>query len=159
MSDKPLVTIGRAEEVVFVTNDSRAVPARVDTGAKTSAVWATNIIEKDHTLHFVLFDTLSPFYTGKIMTTHDYGLKIVSTSTGHVQERYAVKLPIIIGDKRIHATFTLADRSLQVYPVLIGRNVLRGKFIVDVKRGKPLVLNERLRSQRLRQKLLRRKGK
>jgi hypothetical protein len=44
---------------------------------------------------------------------------------------------------------------LQVYPVLIGRNVLRGKFIVDVKRGKPLIHQERLRSMRLRQRLLR----
>lgn len=158
MSDKPLVTIGRAEEVVFVTNQSKAVPARVDTGAKTSAVWATNIIEKDNTLHFVLFDTLSPFYTGKIMTSHDYGVKVVASSNGHTQERYAVKLLIEIGGKRIRATFTLADRSLQVYPVLIGRNVLRGKFIVDVKRGKPLIHQERLRSQKLRQ-LLKRKGK
>ena len=33
------------------------------------------------------------------------------------------------------ATFTLADRSTQVYPVLIGRATLNGKFIVDVQKG------------------------
>lgn len=157
MTDQPLTTIGRAEDVVILDFATKAIPSRVDTGAKTSAVWATNIVEKDYTLHFVLFDTQSPYYTGKILTSRDYSVRAVSSSTGHTQDRYAVKLGIVFAGKKIRATFTLADRSTQVYPILIGRNVLRGKFIVDVKRGKPLIQQERLRSQRLRQRLLKRK--
>jgi hypothetical protein len=40
-----------------------------------------------------------------------------------------------------------------VYPVLIGRNVLLGKFIVDVKKGKSLKEAERKRTEDLRNKL------
>ena len=47
--------------------------------------------------------------------------------------------------RRIRATFTIANRQTQVYPVLIGRNVLRGKFIIDVKLGKVLSLAEKKR--------------
>jgi hypothetical protein len=47
------------------------------------------------------------------------------------------------------ATFTLADRSSQVYPVLIGRATLRGKFIVDVQMGSPLREEEEKRSMEL----------
>lgn len=159
MTDQqPLITIGRAEEVIFPEYGASASPARVDTGAKTSAIWASNIVEKDRTLHFVLFDSLSPFYTGKLLTSRDYSVRTVTSSTGHGEDRYAVKLIVVIGGKKIKATFTLADRSTQVYPILIGRNVLRGKFIVDVKRGKPFIEQEHVRLQRLRQRLLKRKG-
>ena len=33
------------------------------------------------------------------------------------------------------AKVTLADRSGQIYPMLIGRNILRNKFIVHVAEG------------------------
>jgi hypothetical protein len=151
--------IGRAVNVDFPELGLSTVPARVDTGAKTSAVWATNIVEKDRTLHFVLFDNLSPFYTGQILTSRNYTVRVVSSSTGHVQERYAVKLLVNLAGKQIRATFTLADRSMQVYPILIGRNILIGKFIVDVKLGEPLIQQERIRTQQLRRRLLKRKEK
>ena len=68
---------------------------------------------------------------------------------GHKQVRYKVKLSIVIGGRRIMATFTLSDRSTQVYPVLIGRSTLTGKFIVDVAKGNPLTEEEWRRSSEL----------
>ena len=60
-----------------------------------------------------------------------------------------VKMQIVIRGRRIMATFTLADRSTQVYPVLIGRATLNGKFIVDVQKGSPLREEEARRSESL----------
>ena len=139
----PLVLIGRAEEVDFPELGLKAVPARIDTGAKTSALWASDAVEVDGELQYKLFNKSSALYDGKVQRTRDFKKLLVSSSTGEVQERYAIKHLVRLSGRSIRASFTLADRSNQAYPILVGRNVLRGKFIVDVKQGKPQTQLER----------------
>jgi hypothetical protein len=45
-----------------------------------------------------------------------------------------VKLKIMLGKVEMERQFTLTDRSQYIFPVLIGRNVLSGKYLVDVNR-------------------------
>lgn len=110
-----------------------SIPARIDTGARTSAIWASEVNENDGILDFKLFDKQSDFYLNKIIKVNNYDRRLVTNSTGHKEERYTVKLLIELEGRIIRGTFTLANRSAQTYPVLIGRNILRGKFIVNVK--------------------------
>lgn len=145
--------IGRAESITLPELGDTKIPARVDTGAKTSSIWASHIREEDGVLHFTLFDEPSDLYTGRTHHIHEFEKVVVASSNGHEQERYRVRLLIKLKGKRIRSRFTLADRSTQVYPVLLGRNVLRGKFIVDVVKGKPLYQEERNRSEELQSKL------
>lgn len=145
--------IGRAERVDFPELELYKVPARVDTGAKTSALWATNIIVQDGILTATLFGKDSEFYSGQPVTFETFETTVVSTSSGEIQERYKIRLLVKIKGKKIRAWFTLADRSTQVYPVLIGRNVLLGKFVVDVKHGHTLKEVEQKRTESLRAKL------
>jgi len=49
-------------------------------------------------------------------------------------KRPVVKLKIMLGNIEMERQFTLADRSKYTFPVLIGRNVLSGKYLVDVNR-------------------------
>lgn len=144
--------IGRAEKVSFPELGAENIPARVDTGAKTSSVWATDISEHDGLVSFTLFGKSSPFYTGEVHTVA-FEKIVVASSIGEPQERYKVRLLVQLKGKKIRARFTLADRSQQTYPILLGRNVLRGKFVVDVAGGKPLYKEERQRSQQLQAKL------
>lgn len=139
--------IGRAETVAFPELGFMEVPARIDTGAKTSSIWATGIREKNGELEFRLFGKASPLYVNTKIRTREFELRSVSSSTGHVQKRYVVKLLVVLGGKRIRTSFTLANRSRQVYPILIGRRVLSGKFLVDVKRGETLQREELARSK------------
>jgi hypothetical protein len=129
----PLQTIGRAEKLGFPELGLANISARIDTGARMSAIWASSIREEDGVLYFVLFDTQSTYYSGKVLHTQQYGLRTVTSSMGHSEERYVVKFLVTLEDKKIRASFTLANRSKQVYPVLVGRNILRGKFMVNVK--------------------------
>lgn len=145
----PVKIIGRAENVRFTEWNDALIPARIDTGAKTSSVWASNIVEHDGRLSFVLFEAGSTHYTGNIITTDSFQIRAVASSNGAVEQRYAVKLLVELAGRKIRAYFTLANRSTQVYPVLVGRNVLRGKFLVDVKAGTPDAAAERLRSKAL----------
>lgn len=133
--ENELSIIGATE---YITVDGiQNVPAKIDTGADSSAVWASNIdMKKGGTLVFTLFDETSPLYTGKKIETTDFRAKLVRSAHGDVQFRYRVILPVVINGKSFETTFTLADRSKNNFPVLIGRRTLDGKFIVDVSQMK-----------------------
>jgi len=141
--------IGRSERVSFVELGFEKVPAKIDTGAKTSAVWASNIHETAEGLEFSLFGPSSPLYTGERHVAKQFERIVVASSIGEPQERYKVQFLLKIRGKKVHSSFTLANRSQQAYPVLIGRNVLRGKFLVDVKAGRPDKKAEQLRTNEL----------
>ena len=150
MQAKAVSVLGRVERVDFPERGLKNVPTRVDTGAKTSSIWASAVKEEDGVLFFKLFGSKSQYYSGEVLHTSDYSQRIVASSNGHVQNRYVVRLLITVQGRKIRALFTLADRSKQVYPVLLGRNVLRGKFIVDVKQGQPLRQAEKRRTASLK---------
>jgi hypothetical protein len=148
---KELTLIGRAEKVSFPNFNIKAVPARIDTGARTSSIWASNISVKGSTIQFVLFDKSSPLYNGEVITIKGFSSRNFATSTGQVQHRYVVKLLVQLKGRKIHTNFSLANRAEQVYPVLIGRNTLRGKFIVDVSKGTPQTEREKERNRELQE--------
>jgi hypothetical protein len=110
----------------------KQIPARIDTGARTSSLWVSDVRHKGKNMvSFSLFGTSSAYYTGKRVTRKIVETRFVTSSTGHEQERIVVNMVIKMHGKRINAKFTLSDRSTQTYPVLIGRNTLRGNFLVD----------------------------
>ena len=109
------VFVGGAEYIWLVKANIKKVPARIDTGARTTSIWASDIKEQNGTEYFK-----------KI---------VVASSNGTTQIRYYIPITIQMKKRRILTHCTLSDRSSQAYPVLIGRNTLRGKFIVDVQRG------------------------
>ena len=147
MLDENKKIIGRAEKISFPELGVEKIYARIDTGARTSAIWASKTEVQNGSLRVVFFDEPNEFYTGQPVEFTEFDKMLVSSSNGMTQERYVVRLLVKLKGKKIRAWFTLADRSTQVYPVLIGRNVLTGKFIVDVKKGSALTDLERQRAQ------------
>ncbi|HET8671344.1 MAG TPA: RimK/LysX family protein [Candidatus Saccharimonadales bacterium] len=145
--------IGRAEKLSFPELGLVDIHARIDTGAKTSSIWTSYIEEREGVLLVTFFGKPSPYFTDEPVAFEQFDRTVVATSTGHTQTRYKVRLLVKLRGKKVRAWFTLADRSTQVYPVLIGRNVLLGKFIGDVKKGKSLKEEERERTKRLRSEL------
>lgn len=124
--------IGRNVHVDIITYAER-VPAKVDTGADSSSISASNVeILHDGTLQFTLFDSNSPFYDGTLIQTKHYSVAKVRSTTGHQEIRYRVVLPVRVNGKRIRAAFNLSNRSQNLFPILIGRRTLSNKFIVDV---------------------------
>ena len=142
--------IGRAELVDFPDMGIAGVPAKVDTGADNSAIWASQIVVSDDILSCVFFAPDSPNYTGERVQIDTFSVTRISNSFGQSEMRYKVKLPIRVKGRRIRATFTLSDRSRKVYPVLLGRRLLAGKFLVDVLEGEPLTEFEQARARKLK---------
>ena len=149
-----LTVIGRAERIDLVDFDVTGVPSKVDTGADTSSMWASGIACNETTgeLSFKLFNSVSEFYTGELITLKrgDYGVTRVASSNGHRQVRYTVKLHIRLHGRAVRTTFTLTDRSHRTYPVLLGRRLLHKKFLVDVSRGDPLTDLEKIKRDNMR---------
>ena len=134
MIDETKKLLGRSEYVNFPLLAIFGAPARIDTGAKTSSIWASDVVREGKSVYATLFDKDHPLYTGQIIKFDDFKAVRISTSTGHTVKRYKVYLLVSLNGKRIRARFTLADRSTQEYPVLIGRNVMLGRFMVDVEK-------------------------
>lgn len=130
---KQLPIIGRTANASFANEGSADVPVKIDTGADGSSIWASDIrINDEGVLSFALFGPSSPFYTGSRHETSEFDARLVRSSNGATQLRYQVRLIVQLAGRRVKGTFTLADRSRNIYPVLVGCKLLRGKFLVDV---------------------------
>lgn len=132
---KEKVLIGRVEwvEMPDVKLKHRA---RIDTGAKTTSMHATNIEEVQQRGElFVKFQTVDA--EGKpvdLLRKVDTTQRVANTA-GFVSRRYVIKQKIKIGTIEREVLINLNDRSKMEYKFLIGRNVLLGRFIVDVARS------------------------
>lgn len=131
------VIIGRAEELDIV-GTSISVPAKIDTGAYRSSIHATDIklviVDGKKILKFCILGHKNSPIKRQLQSDH-FELVDVRSSNGQVAERYWVKLKVKIANKIFYTSFTLTDRSSNVYPILIGRNALSGRFIVDVTKA------------------------
>lgn len=135
MTLKQKAIIG-SNTLIDIVGIVKGVPAKVDTGADSSAIWATDIsVNEDGTLSFVLFGKKSPFYTGKVLVAKKYTVAGVVSSSGHREIRYRVTLPVRINGRRVAVNFNLSNRSVHRFPVLIGKRTLSGKFLVDVSQS------------------------
>lgn len=126
--------VGRGELIDFVDCGLTNIPAKVDTGAFSSALNADQITLSDDgsTLTFRLLGD-HPVAEGKtyIVSTKKFSRVWVSSSFGHREERYHVQLQVRVGTQTFWADFSLANRMKKAYPVLLGRKLLTDRFIVD----------------------------
>jgi hypothetical protein len=157
---KDITIIGRAEKAAFPDLNVKQLPVKIDTGADACSIWATATELESGRLHVIFFGEGSSFYTGEehVFKKNEYSITRVANSFGHREIRYKVKLRIKIKGRLIKGSFTLSDRSNKLYPVLIGRTLLKHKFIVDVSKGSPLREEERIRAEKLRRELNDMKG-
>ncbi len=147
------IIIGRNTKVDFGRR-AIGVPAKIDTGADSSSVWASKVrIDKDGVLKFALFGEGSPYYNGKIFKRTDYKVAVVRSATGEEQIRYRTHFTIRMGGKKIRTLFNLSDRSKNNFPVLIGSRTLTNKFLVDVSR-KEVIFNKNPKTNVLNKKLI-----
>jgi hypothetical protein len=152
---KNLTVIGRAEKADFPLLGATKVPVKIDTGADACSIWATATELENGRLHVVFFGEGSPWFTGDehIFMPNEYTVTRVANSFGHRELRYKVKLGIKVKRRLIRGSFTLSDRSTKLYPVLLGRTLLKNKFLVDVSKGSALREEEKARVDRLRTEL------
>lgn len=111
--------------------------ARVDTGAKYTSIHAENIkvdtsfANEDRAISFCLVNKQGQ--SCKI-NTHVESTVSIRTSEGS-ERRYRVPLVIKWNNSKKTVLVTLNNRERMKYGLLLGRNWLRGDFIVDIDRN------------------------
>jgi len=111
------------------------IKARVDSGAKTSSMHAVNIqsFQKDNEL-WVKFDVFPLQNDGKRKVSCEalvIDKRVVKSSSGDREQRYVVRTSMSLKDQRWDIELTLTNRDSMGYRMLLGREAMRGKIIVD----------------------------
>jgi hypothetical protein len=132
MHDKTVV--GWVEYVDFPDWGITGLKAKVDTGARTSAVHVENLEAIDH--NHVAFDIV----IGQRQRRHHHmKAKVlkwarVRSSNGHYTERCFVKTLIRLGAVEKEIELSLVSREEMQFRMLIGRKALERDFLVDVSK-------------------------
>jgi hypothetical protein len=126
--------IGEVEQVVLEPN-GLVLEARVDTGATTSSIDAREIqpYERDGK-PWVRFQV--PQKKGKA-ASYDLPIArhvVIKRHGAEAVERPVVEFELRLGEMDQRSEFSLTDRSKFTFPVLLGRNFLNTRFLVDVSR-------------------------
>lgn len=130
------VLIGWKEYVDFPDWKLRHVRAKVDTGARTSAL-DTHKYElhyhPDGSLHARLWlwmrrGRLRP----RVIDVPVLGFALVRSSNGAREKRPLIETTLSLGGVRKLVHFTLASRTTMRFRVLLGRTTLAPEFLVDV---------------------------
>ena len=128
-------TVGAFEKVSFPDFGLHKVIAKIDTGATSGSLHATNI-KKVKLPTGETAVRFKPYGTKPMVTASSFQFKMVRSSNGESSMRYIVPTTIIIEGVQYPIEISLADRTLMKKGVLIGRRFLRSHgFIVDPTKG------------------------
>ncbi len=125
-------TIGRTDKINFPKLDLLEVDCKIDTGAYTSAIHCSEVKVKEGGLHCSFYSKGHPNFNSKTKVFKDYTFTDVKSSNGFVENRYKIKTSVIFFGKTYKINLTLSTREDMRFPVLIGRQFLKRKFLVDV---------------------------
>lgn len=124
--------IGRTDVVDFPDLGLFGIEVKVDTGAYTSAIHCSKIEEIDGKLSCFFHDESHPEYCNNPIIFETYSTTGVKSSNGFKENRFKVKSSIVFFGKTYKINLTLSTRDDMRFPVLIGRQFLKRKFLVDV---------------------------
>ncbi|CAM2890316.1 ATP-dependent zinc protease family protein [Vibrio neptunius] len=124
------------QEWVYIPGLEENFKARIDTGATTSSISATDVVEferdgKDWVKFKIEHDGSK---SKEIALPVQRWVKIRQSSTEEAERRPVVESWIQIGDLKEKTEFTLADRTHLTFPLLLGRSFFKDVAIVDVSK-------------------------
>jgi len=125
--------VGWRELVALPELGLTAVPAKIDTGARTSSLHATVLdrFERDGRNYVRFAVDFGRQHVRQVCEAVQVDRRGITSSNGETQMRLIVKTPMRIGAVEFRAEISLADRSDMQFPLLIGRTALRRRFVVD----------------------------
>jgi hypothetical protein len=140
-------TLGWREWVSLPELGIEHIKAKVDTGARTSALHAFFLEpferEGEDWLRFLIHpiqknDELIVECEARLLDQ-----RVIRDSGGHQENRYVIETTILIGEESVQAELTLTDRESMLFRMLLGRTAMKGRFSVNPGRsytlGKPVL--------------------
>jgi len=134
--------MGWREWVKIPEFSKKKIKAKIDTGARTSSLHAVNITitgKKNKIVHF----EFNPDQDGGRLVKCKAPLideRKVKSSNGISSLRPVIEVEISVGSFKWPVEITLVNRDLMGFRMLLGRQALRNKFLVNP--GKSFVLDK-----------------
>lgn len=115
-----------------------AVSAKIDTGARTTALHASRIrtYERDGELWVEFHPEHERLEASRLcwMPVHDR--RSITNTSGVPEERVIIRTRLLIATHALHVDVSLSDRTDMSYPIIIGRSALRrARLLVDSGRS------------------------
>ncbi len=130
-----LSVLGWREWVSLPELGIAAIKAKVDTGAKTSALHAHYIRPFEENGQLWVTFGLHP-HQKDTASSIDCIARVkdrrpVTDSGGHTERRFVIETSVCMNHRRFPIEITLTDRENMRFRMLLGRSALKGLFLVD----------------------------
>ncbi|MEL6762520.1 MAG: RimK/LysX family protein [Cyanobacteria bacterium J06607_6] len=130
-----LGTVGWREWVRLPQLQVDRVKVKVDTGATTSALHAYDIEYFNDREHLMVKFKIHPLQRDDSLIVQAaapvFEKRSVRNSGGQAQERPVIRTPIFCGQQQWEIELTLTNRDLMGFRMLLGREAIRHRFLVD----------------------------
>jgi len=139
----PPTIIGWREKIALPDLGIPVVNAKIDTGARTSAIHATHIrpFEKDGEPWVRFHIPHASGLRARDVEAPLLGNRAVKNTSGAPQDRMVIDTLLVLGDRRWRIEVTLADRANMTMPIILGRTAIRRhRILVDA--GRSFLLGE-----------------
>ena len=143
--------LGRYDRVDLPELGLTNIHAKVDTGAYTSSLHCHEAHVVGDTLEVILLDEEHPEFTGMKFAFHQFEERDIRNSFGEVERRFVIITTLRIYHEEITTEFSLSNRGSLKFPILIGRKILRNRFLIDITK-KNLSYKEKRRRLALKKK-------
>jgi hypothetical protein len=124
--------LGRSDRVDLPGLGLSNILAKIDTGAWTSSLHCSRAEVVNGKLEFILIDKNNSSVTGAKFTFRKFTRREIKNSFGKAEIRFVIKTKVKIYNHLINAEFSLSDRDNLRFPILLGRKILRDRFLIDV---------------------------
>ena len=131
--------LGWREWVALPDLGTEAIKAKIDTGARTSALHAYRItpFEEDgrHRVRFAVHPVQRRRLPEIECIADMVGERMVTSSSGHRERRIVIRTPLEVGGRSWPIEITLTDRDEMSFRMLLGRQALRRRVLIDPGRS------------------------
>jgi hypothetical protein len=139
--DRPAgsVLIGWKEYLAFPDWQIPRVKAKIDTGARTSALDVLRYELRQDARHGLMADLhvcLSRRHpeATRVLQTPVVRMVTVRNTSGQTEQRPLIETTIRLGPVEKRVLLTVSNRSSMCFRMILGRTALAGDFVVDVSR-------------------------
>lgn len=133
--NKELLIIGWRELVHLPNLGIDSIKAKIDTGARSSALHAFHIENFQCNGKSMIKFYIHPYQRDTqrtvIAEAELLEYRKVRNSGGHIQSRPVIQTIVQLGNKQWSIELTLTNRDVMGFRMLLGRQALRHKFLVD----------------------------
>jgi hypothetical protein len=115
------------------------IKAKIDTGARTSALHAFSlrpfVSGNKQKISFDIHPYQHDNQETVTCTADIVDKRLVTDSGGHTEERYVIETPITVSDQTWSIEITLTERESMLFRMLLGRSAIRKRFLINPGRS------------------------